>query len=215
MSHPSSAYVLTFLLHAIISRVWRIFLLWCINIVTDSGEFNLLDLPRLQTDIERLLASVTQCMTCISNELKGKSIPTPILRSVGLVDADPNNRPTHPSEMTHIGGEPTHAQATSNCSPLSVTANPDKPLSLIISSNKKQSPESSTADAEGFPKASTSRSNEVCLPVSLFDFKVPQSSFRLKISAKPPYRLLVSFTQTYARSLISCLITAKQTLLYP
>uniref|UniRef100_A0A5K3EVV0 PDZ domain-containing protein n=1 Tax=Mesocestoides corti TaxID=53468 RepID=A0A5K3EVV0_MESCO len=104
--------------------------------LVDVGEVNLLDLPLLQVDIERLLASATQRMTCMSCHLHGLPIPTSVLRNLGLMDPDPNNQPTHPCEMLTDDTETSMRKADEES--LVVTANPNKPLSLIFSSHRKQ-----------------------------------------------------------------------------
>ncbi|BHF66714.1 transcriptional adaptor 3 [Sparganum proliferum] len=94
-----------------------------IGSLVESGEFNLLDLSRLQAELEHLLASATERMVCLSSELTGTPLPPSILRHLGLLKAE---------ELTH----PCPVQAPSS---LVVTANPNKPLSLIISSQRRQS----------------------------------------------------------------------------
>ncbi|KAL7064558.1 hypothetical protein AAHC03_05846 [Spirometra sp. Aus1] len=94
-----------------------------IGSLVESGEFNLLDLSRLQAELEHLLASATERMVCLSSELTGTPLPPSILRHLGLLEAE---------ELTH----PCPIQAPSS---LVVTANPNKPLSLIISSQRRQS----------------------------------------------------------------------------
>ncbi|KAL5109706.1 Transcriptional adapter 3 [Taenia crassiceps] len=118
--------------------------------MVEKGEFNLLDLPCLQTDVERLLAATTQRMTCISHYLRGLPIPTPILRNVGLLEPDPDNRPQHPCEMTSISADvsarkPTTADEDSS---LIVTPNPDNPLSLIFSQKRQQLQQQSSLKTE-------------------------------------------------------------------
>ncbi|VDM19288.1 unnamed protein product [Hydatigera taeniaeformis] len=108
--------------------------------VVENGEFNLLDLPCLQADVERLLAATTQRMTCLSHYLRGLPIPTPILRNVGLLEPDPQNRPQHPREMTSNSADASarNTSTTAEDGSLVVTPNPDNPLSLIFSSQKRQ-----------------------------------------------------------------------------
>ncbi|KAL5968330.1 Transcriptional adapter 3 [Taenia solium] len=106
----------------------------------EKGEFNLLDLPCLQTEVERLLAATTQRMTCISHYLRGLPIPAPILRNVGLLEPDPDNRPQHPCEMASTSTDVSARKPTNNDEDgsLVVTPNPDNPLSLIFSQKRQQ-----------------------------------------------------------------------------
>ncbi|KAH9283869.1 Transcriptional adapter 3 [Echinococcus granulosus] len=108
--------------------------------IVETGNFNLLDLPCLQTEVERLLAATTQRMACISHYLRGVSIPTPILRNLGLLEPDPDNRPQHPSEMASTSADASARKITptNEDDSLVVTPNPDNPLSLIFSSQRKQ-----------------------------------------------------------------------------
>ncbi|VDN25870.1 unnamed protein product [Dibothriocephalus latus] len=102
-----------------------------IGSLVESGEFNLLDLPRLQTELEILLASATERMVCLSSELHGSPVPPSILRHLGLLKAE--------EESTHSG--PPQVPSS-----LVVTANPNKPLSLIISSQRPQATDTQLPD---------------------------------------------------------------------
>ena len=104
--------------------------------MAETDELNLLELPRLQTEMEHLLASATQRMTCISDYLRGLPMPVPVLRSFGLAEPDPNNRPQHPCETS--SNSTRKATGTEGGNSLVVTRNPDNPLSLIISQKKQR-----------------------------------------------------------------------------
>ncbi len=107
--------------------------------VVESNDFNLLDLTRLQSDLERTLAATTQQMVCLSAASSSNAtIPAPILRNLGLLPADPASRPTHPCEMDNVVAASTSSQSEKQ--QLVVTANPHKPLSLIISSSNPSTP---------------------------------------------------------------------------
>lgn len=108
----------------------------------ESGELNLLDLPRIQTELERILAATSQRMTCILRHLHGEPIPTPVLRNLGLMEPDPDNQPQHPLETARK----KIASSEESSSSLVVSTNPDKPLSLIITSNKKDQQQPSNAE---------------------------------------------------------------------
>ncbi|VDM00469.1 unnamed protein product [Schistocephalus solidus] len=120
-----------------------------ISSLVESGQFNLLDLPRLQAELEHLLASATERMVCLSSELNGTALPPSILRHLGLLEAEDSNHPY-----------PTQAPSS-----LVVTANPNKPLSLIISSQRRQA-----ADAQLQEAGVAANENPVSVPA------VPQSS---------------------------------------
>ena len=110
--------------------------------MVETGEFNLLDVMRIQTEVERLLAATTQRMICISHKLRGLPIPVSIARNLGLMEPDPNNRPQHPSETASTSTAKVKSPVEENTPALVVTANPEKPLSLIITSQKKHQPQS-------------------------------------------------------------------------
>lgn len=136
-----------------------------IIVAVEKGEFNLLDLPCLQTDVERLLAATAQRMTCISHYLRGLPIPTPILRNVGLLEPDPDNRPQHPCEMastsTDVSGrKPT---TTDDDGSLVVTPNPDNPLSLIFSQKRQQQHQPSNLKTESREVLSDKKHKSKCV----------------------------------------------------
>ncbi|VDN98309.1 unnamed protein product [Rodentolepis nana] len=101
----------------------------------DNGEVNLLDFPRLQTELERMLAANTQRLTCISRYLHGEPMPDPVLRSLGLMEPDPDNQPQHPLETAKLK-QAKPEESSSSC--LRASTNPDNPLSIIISNKKAQ-----------------------------------------------------------------------------
>lgn len=103
--------------------------------MSESGEVNLLDLPRLQTELERILAANTQRMTCITRYLRGEPMPEPVLRSLGLMEPDPDNQPQHPLETARLI-QARSEESSSSC--FRASTNPDNPLSIIISNKKDQ-----------------------------------------------------------------------------
>ncbi|VDL21621.1 unnamed protein product [Hymenolepis diminuta] len=102
--------------------------------LSESGEVNLLDLPRLQTELERILAANTQRMACITRYLRGEPMPEPVLRSLGLMEPDPDNQPQHPLETARL----IQAKSEESSSCFRASTNPDNPLSIIISNKKDQ-----------------------------------------------------------------------------
>nr|CDS30840.1 transcriptional adapter 3 [Hymenolepis microstoma] len=123
----------------------------------ESGEVNLLDLPRLQTELERILAANTQRLICISRHLRGEPMPDPVLRSLGLMEPDPDNQPQHPLETARLK-QAKSEESSSSC--FRASTNPDNPLSIIIS-NKKDQPldvEIESQNAGQIDKEKTSKS---------------------------------------------------------
>lgn len=83
--------------------------------VATSNEMRLFDLASIQLELERVLTNTMERLQCLSAEAKGKRIPTTILHSLQLRSATANT-PVN-------SGRPS----------LVVKANPNKPLTLIIS----------------------------------------------------------------------------------
>ncbi|KAM3173025.1 hypothetical protein ACTXT7_013346 [Hymenolepis weldensis] len=93
--------------------------------LTESGE----------TELERILAANTQRMTCISRHLRGEPMPEPVLRSLGLMEPDPDNQPQHPLETARLIQAKSEESSSSS---FRASTNPDNPLSIIISNKKDQ-----------------------------------------------------------------------------
>lgn len=89
-----------------------------IVLVNEAIEFSLLDLSSIQLELETILVTLVERIGCLKSESKGQDLPSSILtawnRCQGVFYPD------------HV------AQSTSHPS-LVVKANPDKPLTLIIS----------------------------------------------------------------------------------
>ncbi|KAA3671953.1 uncharacterized protein DEA37_0015161 [Paragonimus westermani] len=97
-------------------------------LVTASDEIHLFDLASIQLELERILANVIERLQCLTAESKGEDVPSLVLtsfqqrqRQATTCDSDAN-------------------QALSNGRPaLMVKANPNKPLTLIISQRNRLS----------------------------------------------------------------------------
>lgn len=83
--------------------------------VAAAEEIQLLDLGSIQMELERALTGIVERLVCLSHESKGKDAPAEILRL---------------SQSTT-----SHAQSPDPS--LVVKANPDKPLTLIISQRNR------------------------------------------------------------------------------
>lgn len=87
--------------------------------VATSNEVRLLDLASIQLELERVLTNTMERLQCLSAEAKGKRIPTAMLQSL--------------QQQSATADAPTNSGRPS----LVVKANPNKPLTLIISQQNR------------------------------------------------------------------------------
>ncbi|KAF7234044.1 hypothetical protein EG68_09285 [Paragonimus skrjabini miyazakii] len=96
--------------------------------VAASGEIHLFDLASIQLELERILANVIERLQCLTAESKGKDVPSLVLTSF------------QQQQRQATSCDPDANQSLSNGRPaLMVKANPDKPLTLIISQRNRLS----------------------------------------------------------------------------
>ncbi|XP_018646867.1 ADA3-like [Schistosoma mansoni] len=95
--------------------------------VAGCNELPLLDLSSIQMDLEQVLASVVERVICLKAESKGKGLPVNIISSL---------------KYQKGSSEPESNQQCLSKSSLVVKANPDKPLTLIISQRSGPCPNS-------------------------------------------------------------------------
>ncbi|KAA0185989.1 hypothetical protein FBUS_07843 [Fasciolopsis buskii] len=93
-------------------------------VVIKSNEMHLFDLSSLQLELERLLTSITERLACLSAESKGHELPPEIMNALQLLNSNNDIE----------SGQPALAGPS-----LVVKANPDKPLTLIISQSSRTS----------------------------------------------------------------------------
>ncbi|CAH8542201.1 transcriptional adaptor 3 [Schistosoma haematobium] len=112
--------------------------------VAGCNELPLLDLSSIQMDLEQILASVVERVICLKAESKGKGLPVNIISSL---------------KYQKGSCEPESNQQCLSKSSLVVKANPDKPLTLIISQRSGPCPNSQSilpVISSGFSKAKPS-----------------------------------------------------------
>ncbi|KAH8875517.1 Transcriptional adapter 3 [Schistosoma japonicum] len=95
--------------------------------VARSDELPLLDISSIQMDLEQILASVVERVMCLKAESKGRDLPANVISSLKYQKGTT---------------EPDSNQHSLSRSSLVVKANPDKPLTLIISQRSGPCPNS-------------------------------------------------------------------------
>ncbi|TPP66337.1 Transcriptional adapter 3 [Fasciola gigantica] len=90
--------------------------------VVKSNEMHLFDLSSLQLELERLLTSITERLACLSAESKGHELPPEMMNALHLLNSS---------------NDPDSGQSALAGPSLVVKANPDKPLTLIISQRSR------------------------------------------------------------------------------
>ncbi|VDP88624.1 unnamed protein product [Echinostoma caproni] len=101
--------------------------------VVKSNEMHLFDLTSLQLELERLLTSIMERLACLSAESKGHELPPEMMQALHLLNS--SNDPET--------GQPALAGPS-----LVVKANPDKPLTLIISQRSRTSQQSALSSLD-------------------------------------------------------------------